>query len=53
MKGVDQTQLLEAAGGHDTPRLGDGVVMEAADNTLELDVTANATVSGMVFGVEE
>ena len=50
---VAQTPLLAAAGVHDTPHLGEGVVLAAADNTLELDVTANATVSGMVFGVEE
>jgi len=50
---VAQTPLLAAAGVHDTLHLGEGVVLAAVDNTLELDVTANATVSGMVFGVEE
>ena len=50
---IAQTPLLAAAGIHDAPHLGEGVVLAAADNTLGLDVTANATVSGMVFGVEE
>ena len=50
---IAQTPLLAAAGVHDAPHLGEGVVLAAADNTLDLDVTANATVSGMVFGVEE
>lgn len=50
---IAQTPLLAAAGVHDAPQLGEGIVLAAADNTLEIDVTANATVSGMVFGVEE
>ena len=50
---IAQTPLLAAAGVHDAPHLGEGLVLAAADNTLDLDVTANATVSGMVFGVEE
>ena len=50
---IAQTPLLAAAGTHDAPILGEGVTLAAADNTLELDVTANSTVSGMVFGVEE
>ena len=50
---IAQTPLLAAAGGHDAPSIGEGVILAAADNTLDLDVTANATVSGMVFGVEE
>ena len=49
---IAQTPLLATAGIHDAPHLGEGVVLAAADNTLNLDVTANATVSGMVFGVE-
>ena len=48
-----QTPLLAAAGVHSSPHLGEGYKLAAADNTLNLDVTANATVSGMVFGVEE
>ena len=50
---IAQTPLLAAAGTHDAPHLGEGLVLAAADNTLNLDVTANSTVSGMVFGVEE
>tara|TARA_B100000315_G_scaffold259169_1_gene313978 strand:+ start:880 stop:1494 length:615 start_codon:yes stop_codon:yes gene_type:complete len=50
---IAQTPLLAAAGTHDAPPLGAGVLLAAADNTLDLDVTATATVSGMVFGVEE
>ena len=48
-----QTPLLAVAGVHNSPPLGEGYVLAAADNTLNLDVTANATVPGMVFGVEE
>ena len=48
-----QTPLLAAAGVHNSPSLGEGYLLAAADNTLNLDVTANVTVSGMVFGVEE
>ena len=50
---IAQTPLLAAAGAHDAPYLGEGLLLAAADNTLDLDVTANSTVSGMVFGVEE
>ena len=50
---IVQTPLLAAAGIHDAPRLGEGILLAAADNTLKLDVTGNSTVSGMVFGVEE
>lgn len=50
---IGQTPLLAAAGVHNAESIGEGKVLAAADNTLKLDVTANATVSGMVFGVEE
>jgi len=50
---IAQSPLLAAAGIHDAPRLGEGILLAAADNTLKLDVTGNSTVSGMVFGVEE
>lgn len=50
---IAQTPLLAAAAVHDGPSIGSGVTLAAADNTLELDVTANSTVSGMVFGIEE
>ena len=49
---IAQTPLLATAGVHNAPDLGEGVILAAADNTLNLDVTANSTVSGMVFGVE-
>ena len=32
---------------------GDGVLSAAADNALKIDVTANATVHGWVWGFEE
>lgn len=50
---IAQTPLLAAAGTHDAPHLGEEVLLAAADNTLDLDVTATSTVSGMVFRVEE
>ena len=50
---VAQTPLLATAGVHDAPQLGEGVILAAADNTLDLDVTARSTISGMVFGGEE
>ena len=48
-----QSPLLAAAGVHNSAHLGEGYKLAAADNTLDLGVTANSTVSGMVFGVEE
>ena len=50
---IAQTPLLAVAGVHTSPDLGDGILLSAADGTLELDVTANATISGMVWGIEE
>ena len=50
---IAQTPLLAIAGVHNAPDLGKGLVLADADNTLKLDVTANTTVSGMVFGREE
>ena len=50
---IAQTPLLAAAGIHNSPDIGDGVALAAADNTLELGVTVTSTVSGMVYGVEE
>ena len=50
---IAQTPLLAIAGVHDSPDLGDGILLSAADGTLELDVTAGSTVSGMVWGIEE
>jgi len=50
---IAQTPLLAAAGVHNSPDLGDGIVLSAADGVLKLDVTGNSTVSGMVWGIEE
>ena len=50
---IAQTPLLAIAGVHNSPDLGDGIVLSAADGTLALDVTGNSTVSGMVWGIEE
>lgn len=49
-----RTELLAAAGVSQTaPGFGNGFLSAAADNVLKLDVTANSTVSGYVFGCEE
>ena len=50
---IAQTPLLATAGVHNAQNLGRGVALAAPDNTLKLDVTANSTISGMVYGVEE
>ena len=50
---IAQTPLLAIAGVHDSPDLGDGILLSAADGVLKLDVTATATISGMVWGIEE
>ena len=50
---IAQTPLLAAAGIHDSPDLGDGILLSAADGVLKLDVTSGSTVSGMVWGIEE
>ncbi|MBA2559474.1 MAG: hypothetical protein H0V07_06225 [Propionibacteriales bacterium] len=48
-----RTELLAAAGvSQSPPGLGTGFLSAAADNVLKLDVTANSTVSGFVFGIE-
>ena len=36
-----------------SPPLGEGIQLADADNTLDLDVTANASISGTIWGVEE
>lgn len=49
-----RSELLAAAGlSQIPPGFGNGFLSAAADNVLKLDVTANTTVSGYVFGVEE
>ena len=50
---IAQTPLLAAAGIHDSPDLGDGILLSAADGVLKMDVTSGSTVSGMVWGIEE
>jgi len=51
---VLQTPLLAAGGIHNSRgELGNGFISASANNVLKLDVTANAAVSGMVWGVEE
>ena len=47
-----QTPLLATAGTHDSPDLGDGILL-ASNDDLQIDVTGTSTVSGMVWGVEE
>lgn len=49
---IFRSPLLAAAGvwGDD---LGNGILASAADHNLNLDVSANATVTGTVWGVEE
>jgi len=47
-----QTPLLATAGIHNSPDLGDGILL-AGNDDLQIDVTADATISGMVWGVEE
>lgn len=49
---IAQTPLLGIAGVHNSPDLGDGILLVSGKN-LMLDVTATATVSGMVWGTEE
>ena len=50
---IAQTPLMPTGWLHNAPTIGASVTLAAADNTLDLDVTANSTISGMVFGVEE
>lgn len=50
---IAQTPVLAAAGIDDRESLGRGVVLASPGNTLKIDVSANSTISGIVFGVEE
>lgn len=45
--------LLAIAGVYTTPGMGNGILSTTANNALNLDVSANATVTGFVFGIEE
>lgn len=49
---IAQTPLLGIAEVHNSPDLGDGILLVAGKD-LMLDVTATATISGMVWGREE
>ena len=49
---VAQTPRLGVAEIHNSPDMGDGVLLGGNDD-LQIDVTDDATVSGMVWGVEE
>jgi hypothetical protein len=49
---IAQSPLLAIAGVQNSPDIGDGILLTAGES-LDLDVTASATVSGMVWGVEE
>lgn len=50
---IAQTPLLAAAAIDDRDLAGRGVLLSAVGNTLKIDVSANSTVSGMVWGIEE
>jgi len=50
---IASTPVLAAAGIDDLESLGRGILLSAPGNTLQIDVSANSTISGMVFGVEE
>lgn len=45
--------LLAAAGIDNQYNIGNGILSAAANNVLKLDVSANATVTGTVWGTEE
>ncbi len=48
-----KTPVIAINGSDVRERLGDGILSATADNPLKLDVSANSTVSGYVFGTEE
>jgi len=50
---IAQSALLATAGISNMEKFGEGLALAAANNLLKLNVSANSTVSGMVFGVEE
>ncbi len=47
------TPILAVNGVCTSPRLGNGYQSAAADQVLKIDVRANSTVSGCVWGIEE
>lgn len=50
---VLRTPLLAAGSGFPLPRLGNGLLSAAANNTFQLDTTANGNVSGFILLTEE
>lgn len=48
-----RTCLMPAGAGLASPGLGNGILSAAANNVLNLDVTATGTVTGFLFGTEE
>ena len=50
---IAQTPVLAAAGIDEKESLGRGILLASPGNTLKIDVSANSTISGIVFGVEE
>ena len=50
---IVQTPVVAAAGIDDRESLGRGIKLDSPGNTLKIDVSANSTISGIVFGVEE
>jgi hypothetical protein len=50
---VLRTPLMAAGVGQTSPPMGNGVRWATANNVLQLDVTANGSVSGIVLGTEE
>ena len=48
-----RTPLMPAGIGQPSPAMGNGILSAAANNSLNLDVTATGTVSGFLFGTEE
>ena len=48
-----QTPVLPINGVDAQPGIWPGILSAAADNVLKVDVSANATVSGYVWGFEE
>lgn len=50
---IFRSPLLAAAGLHDSPPLGNGLLSATINNVLRLDVSATSTVTGTVWGTEE
>lgn len=50
---IARSPQLAAAGVWSLDNIGEGILSGAADQVLNIDVSANASVGGMVWGVEE